>query len=149
MAKHFSVFISYGQPDAPFAEHLYKELQATGVKTFFFPAHATPGQKLHRTMRQGVNAHDRVILVCSQASLQRNGVLNEIEETLQREARDGGVSYLIPIRLDDYVFSGWTPPAPDTAQAVRDRVVADFRGAAIDPVRFQTGLQTLLIALRK
>jgi hypothetical protein len=26
-------------------------------------------------------------------------VLNEIEETLQREARDGGASYLIPIRL--------------------------------------------------
>jgi hypothetical protein len=80
-------------------------------------------------MRKGVNEHDRVILVCSKASRDRKGVLNEIEETLAGESRDGGAAYLIPIRLDGYVFSGWAPPNPDTAQSVRDRVVADFEGA--------------------
>jgi len=67
-----------------------------------------------------VNEHDRVILVCSQASLDRPGVLNEITETLQREARDGGAEYLIPITLDDYVFSGWKPKDPGVAQAIKD-----------------------------
>ena len=66
---------------------------------FFFAEHAEPGEKLHRTMRKGVNEHDRLILICSMASLDRKGVLNELEEILTREARDGGASYLIGGRM--------------------------------------------------
>jgi len=144
-----STFISYGSPDEPFARKLYEALHRNGVTTFFFPEHAVPGEKLHRTMRKGVNEHDRVILVCSKASLDRKGVLNEIEETLARESRDGGATYLIPIRLDDYVFSDWTPPHTDTAQTVRDRVVADFRGAETDAAKFDEGLLRVIAALKK
>lgn len=143
-----STYIIYGEPDRAFAERLSRALENSGVKTFFFPDHGVPGQPLHQMMRTGVNEHDRAILVCSRSALDRKGVLNEIEETLRREARDGGVSYLIPIRLDDYVFSGWNPPGM-TAQAVRDRVVADFQGSLADPVKFDTGLSRLLAALRK
>lgn len=144
-----STFISYGTPDAAFARKLYEALHENGVTTFFFPEHATPGKRLHRVMREGVNQHDRVVLVCSEASLTRPGVLNEIEETLAREACEGGESYLIPIRLDDYVFSGWAPNRPDLAQAIRDRVVADFTGALTDESRFNTALLRLLSALRR
>lgn len=55
-------------------------------------------------MREGINKHDRMILICSKHSLDRPGVLNEIEEVLAREAREGGTAYLIRIRLDDYLF---------------------------------------------
>ncbi|WP_437905467.1 toll/interleukin-1 receptor domain-containing protein [Sorangium sp. So ce327] len=144
-----STFISYGAPDEPFARKLYEALHRNGVTTFFFPEHAEPGEKLHRTMRKGVNEHDRVILICSRYSLDRKGVLNELEEILTREARDGGASYLIPIRLDDYVFTRWKPPNSDVAQAVRDRVVADFEGANEDEAKFQAGLQKLIRVLKK
>ena len=144
-----STFISYGQPDEAFARKLYEALHRNGVVTFFFPEHAVPGEKLHRMMRTKVNEYDRILLVCSAAALVRNGVLNEIEETLTREARDGGAAYLIPITLDDYVFTGWTPPNADTAQAVRARVVADFRGADTDPAKFQSALLKLIGALKK
>ncbi|WP_437498247.1 toll/interleukin-1 receptor domain-containing protein [Sorangium sp. So ce1099] len=144
-----STFISYGAPDEPFARKLYEALHRNGVTTFFFPEHAEPGEKLHRMMRKGVNEHERVVLICSRHSLDRKGVLNELEEILTREARDGGASYLIPIRLDDYVFTGWKPTNADVAQAVRDRVVADFDGASDDEAKFQTGLQKLIRALRK
>ncbi|WP_437498244.1 toll/interleukin-1 receptor domain-containing protein [Sorangium sp. So ce1099] len=144
-----STFISYGAPDEPFARKLYEALHRNGVTTFFFPEHAEPGEKLHRMMRKGVNEHDRVILICSRSSLDRKGVLNELEEILTREARDGGASYLIPIRLDDYVFTGWKPTNADVAQGVRDRVVADFEGAETDQAKFQAGLQKLIRALRK
>jgi hypothetical protein len=90
-----------------------------------------------------------MILVCSRASLDRKGVLNELEKVLEREARDGGTSYLIPIRLDDYVFTGWKPPNADLAQAVRDRVVADFEGADTDDAKFNEGLCRLIAALKK
>ena len=122
-----STFISYGGPDEAFAQKLNHALEEAGVTTFFFKDDAPAGEKIHRVMRKGVNEHDRVILVCSESSLVRPGLLNELEETLQREGRDGGASYLIPIRLDDYVTNGWAPRREDLAQAVRDRVISDFR----------------------
>jgi hypothetical protein len=118
-----STFISYGAPDEAFARRLRDQLHRNGVKTFFFPTDAVPGKKLHEVMRDGVNRFDRVILICSQPSLSRPGVLNEIQEALAREARDGGKSYLIPITLDGFLFE-WRHPL---AQPLRDRVVADFR----------------------
>jgi hypothetical protein len=76
-------------------------------------------------------------------------VLNEVAETLQREARDGGKEYLIPITLDDYVFTGWKPEDPGIALAIKDRVVADFRGADADPAKFSDGMLRLIAALKK
>ena len=144
-----STFISYGQPDEAFARKLYEALHRNGVVTFFFPQHAVPGAKLHDVMRTKVNEFDRVVLLCSKAALDRKGVANEIEETLSREAREGGETLLIPITIDDYVFSEWKPPKPGTAQAVRDRVVADFRGADTDLAKFQSALIKLIGALKK
>jgi len=144
-----STFISYGGPDTDFARRLNDELSKHGVATFFFPRDATPGKKLHRLMREGVNQHDRVILVCSRASLDRPGVLNEITETLQRESREGGKEYLIPITLDDYVFSDWKPNDMGLALAIKDRVVADFRGTDTDQDKFHQGVLRLIAALTK
>jgi hypothetical protein len=144
-----STFISYGKPDEPFARKLYEALHRNGVTTFFFPEHARMGDELQSMMSKGVNEHDRVLLVCSRASLKRNGVLNEIKETLRREARDGGRAYLIPIAIDDYVFKKWKPAEPEVARTVRDRVIGDFQGADTDPVKFSAGLQRLIVALKK
>ncbi len=143
-----STFISYGAPDEAFAARLCDVLNANNVTAFFFREHAKPGEKLHRLMRKGIVEHDRVVLICSRASLNRKGVLAELEETLAREHRDAQ-EYLIPIRLDDYVLKDWAPKNPDVAQAVRDRVVADFTGADQDEDKFQAGLRRLLAALRK
>ena len=32
-----------------------------------------------------------------------------MEQTLAREARDGGAPILLPITIDDYIFMGWKP----------------------------------------
>jgi uncharacterized protein YjbI with pentapeptide repeats len=143
-----STFISYGGPDEAFARKLNDALKRRGVVTFFFKDDAPPGENLHRVMRKGVNEHDRVILVCSKASLERPGLLNELEETLKREARDGGRAYLLPIRLDDYVIDEWEPSEPDVAQTVRDRVIADFR-LHEDPARFEAEVSRLIAVLRR
>jgi hypothetical protein len=142
-----SVFIGYGGPDQLFAEKLNGALNKKGIKTFLFSQHAKPGQKIHRLMRDGVNQHDKVVLVCSKNSLDRPGVVNELEETLQREAREGGESILIPITLDDYVFTDWAPNYPDIAQSVRDRVVADFRGTINNESKFKSAVERLLEGL--
>jgi len=144
-----STFIAYGQPDEPFARKLYEALHRNGVVTFFFPEHAVPGERLHRVMRKGVNEYDRVILVCSRNSLEREGVLFEIEEALTRESKIKDEPLLIPIRLDPYVLDEWKPEQADLAEAVRSRVVADFEGADTDPAKFQSALLKLIGALKK
>ena len=60
--KTSSVFISYGGPDSAMAMRINDALREKGVKTWFFPRDATPGEKRHRTMSEGVNEHDRVLL---------------------------------------------------------------------------------------
>lgn len=141
-----STFISFGGPDEEFARTLHDALKRNGVTTFFFPEHAEPGEHLHRVMRRGVEDHDRVILVCSKDSLDRPGVLNEIELALAKEAELEGRSLIIPVVLDNYLFDGWAPEGrEDLVKAVQRRVVADFR----DESKFDDSLQKLLRALRK
>lgn len=121
---HKTLFISYGGPDEEIVSLINKKIKNKGVKTWFFPDDALPGEKLHRVMHEGVNNHDRVLLVCSKDSLSRNGVLNEIERALEREAREGGSEILIPITLDEFVYSNWARERTDIAEQIRSRVIA-------------------------
>lgn len=142
-----SAFLSYGGPDEAFARRLYDKLIACGITVFFFPESATPGQRLHRTMSEGIYEYDRALLLCSRNSLTRPGVLNELEQILGREAREGGTDLLIPALLDDFAFAEWAPDRPDLARQVRDRVAADFRNADTE-VEFTKQFKRLLKALK-
>ena len=132
---HKTLFISYGGPDESIVGEINNMIKAKGVKTWFFPDDAQPGAKLHRTMHDGVNSHDHVLLVCSKNSLSRPGVLNEIERVLEREAREGGIEILIPVTLDDFVYSDWAPEREDIAIQIRSRVITkvDVNGDQIEP----------------
>jgi hypothetical protein len=143
-----STFISYGGPDEAFASRLRDALRKHGVVTFFFRDDAQIGERIDNEVYSRLQQHDRVILVCSRASLDRKGVLNEIQETFDREARDGGATYLLPIMLDDYVLTGWREQQPDLAERVSRRVVGDFRDTADDQRKFDAALGRLLNALK-
>lgn len=142
-----SVFISYGGPDEKFARLLYDRLRADGVEVFFFPETAVPGDKLHRTMSEGVRDYDRVLLICSKDSLVRPGVLNEMEQVLVREGSEGGSDIFIPVNIDSYIYDGWTPEKEDVAQQIRARVVLSFQGATTAGSEFDARYARLLSAL--
>ena len=146
---YHSVFLSYGGPDEPMARRFFETFKRWGIRCFFFPVSAEPGKRLHRTMDEGVNEYDRVVLLCSRSSLERPGVLNEIERILSREAAEGGTEHVIPVALDDHVFSAWKPSRDDLARQMRDRVVADFRQAIDNTAEFRTQFSRLLTALKK
>ena len=77
-------------------------------------------------------------------------MLNELNEVARKEARRGGESCLIPITLDDYVFSdAFEPENPDLKALIVERVVGDFRGAAKDERTLSEALPRLVDALRK
>jgi hypothetical protein len=72
-------------------------------------------------------------------------LLYELEKTLERESRDGGASYLIPITLDRFVFDSWSPKRAYLREEILSRVVADFG----DPALHEHQMQRLISALRK
>ena len=143
-----STFISYGGPDEPFAMRLQESLQANGVTTFLFKKDAVPGDALSDVMRGQVREKDRVVLICSGASLDRTGVLNEIELTLRREAREGGNTLLIPIAIDRYAYEEWHPKNESLKEAILERVIGDFVGADTEQMKFDQGIAQLMRALR-
>ena len=61
----------------------------------------------------------------------------------------GGESYNIPVRLDDYVLKEWKPNKSYLADALRSRVIADFRHTDGGSAKFQGSLEKLLRVLRK
>jgi len=140
-----SIFVSYGGPDEEAAGTLNKALKSVGVSTWFFPDDSIPGQKLHRMMHDGVNKHDKVLLVCSKDSLTRNGVLNEIERVLEREAKEGGSDILIPVTLDNYIFTEWNPERTDIADQIKARVIIN-----VDPEsdNYKKGIDKLVKSLK-
>jgi uncharacterized protein YjbI with pentapeptide repeats len=146
-----STFISYGEPDTDFARRLYDSLIARRITVFYFPENARWGERLSNEVHTQLNSYDRVILICSEGSLNRSGVLNEIQETFDREARDGGAAYLLPIALDDYLFdpTGWERVQPDMARRVRTRVVGDFRQAQTDLGEYDKALHRLIDQLKR
>jgi hypothetical protein len=143
---HKTLFISYGSPDELAVIEINKKIESKGVKTWFFPDDANPGEKLHRMMHDGVNSHDRVLLVCSENSLTRPGVLNEIERVLEREAKEGGTEILIPITLDDYVYGDWASERSDIADQIRSRVITKF---AVDSDEIDSSIEKLVRVLKK
>lgn len=143
-----SIFISYGGPDETAASNIYDFLKSRGIKTWFFPEDALPGQKLHRVMHEGVKNHDRVLLICSQNSLSRPGVLNELERVLEREAKEGGSGILVPITLDDFVYSNWAPEREDLAEQVRTRVISKLNANDMSSPESQKILEKLVQVLK-
>jgi len=144
-----TLFISYGGPDEKSASNIHGFLKSKGIKTWFFPEDSLPGQKLHRVMHEGVNNHDKVLLVCSENSLTRPGVLNELERVLEREAKEGGSEILIPITLDDFVYSDWAPERADLAGQIRTRVITKINALDLTDKETQKQLNKLVSALTK
>lgn len=143
-----STFISYGGPDQKFAEKLQNALDKNGVKTFLFTKHAKLGSTIHSAIRSGIYEHDRVVLVCSESSLKRPGVLGEIELALRKETNEGGTKLLIPIALDDYIWTGWAPDNAHLKSEVLERVIGDAKGADTNKITFDGMLRRLLDALK-
>ena len=106
------------------------------------------GERIGDEVYRGIQGHDRIILVCSKRSLDRPGVVNEIQETFDSEARNGGATYLLPITLDDYLFAGWPATQPILAERVARRVVGDFRGSLKSTSKFNAAVGKVIDALK-
>jgi hypothetical protein len=105
----YSCFISYSNKDQDFAERLYADLQARGVRCWFAPHDMHIGDKLRPRIDESILLYDKVLLVLTEHSVASQWVEHEVETALGKEL-GGKLNVLFPIRLDETVLqskTGW------------------------------------------
>jgi len=132
-ADYHSCFISYTEQDDVFSERLYSDLRSRRIRCWRWKEDAKWGRDLISDVDEAIRANDKLVVICSRASLQSPAVLREIERALQKEdqlLRDGSPQdVLFPIRLDQYVLAGWEHPRKADVIA---KNIGDFRDWAED-----------------
>ena len=138
-----SCFISYSTGDMEFCRRLRLEMLERGINAWLFDEDAQWGKSMWGEIDKSIRVHDRVVVVCSERSLQSAPVLREIERALRREDAEGK-DVLFPIRIDDYIFTKWQHPRKDD---VTSKIVGDFTGWR-DPIKMRLALGRLTESLK-
>jgi TIR domain-containing protein len=86
--EHYSCFISCSTHDQEFADRLYADLQAKGVRCWFAPHDIKRGRKIHEQIDEAIRLHHRVLLILSEHSMGSNWVKTEIANAREREERE-------------------------------------------------------------
>lgn len=147
--EYYSVGISYAGEDAEVAENLYNFLNENGVSAMIFSKHAKIGETTDHFMFRMVHECERMILLCSEVSLNKTGVLNEIDKALGKEARQPGKINIMPIWLDKYVINGWNPPNTYVATEIRRKTGLKLLDHNFNSAETKKKLQKLLEDLLK
>ena len=140
--EFYSCFISHSDQDKEFCERLYVDLKAKDVRCWYFPEDATWGKSVWGEIDRAVKVYDKLVVVCSEHSLNSGPVIREIERALQREDREKR-EILFPIRIDDYLLEKWDHPRKADVVA---KVVGNFRGWK-DHEQYKKNFPKLLKAL--
>jgi len=125
-----SSFISYSTVDQGFAERLYADLQAAGVRCWFAPHDIHGGRKIHEQIDEAIRAYDKLLLILSHDSMNSVWVRTEIANARAREVQQKR-HVLFPISLVPFsqirswkLFDGDT--GIDTAREIREYFIPDF-----------------------
>ena len=136
--KYQTCFVSYGEPDLKFSEKLTKGLEARGVSCWLFPLDAKPGAGLEKEIEDNIRRSEKMIVICSKASLVRQGVLKELKSQINKD-----VDNIVPVSLDN-VWTGddfhveWE--RQNLKPFLNRQIYADFS----DPSGYEESLEVLL-----
>ena len=121
--QFYSCFISYSSKDDEFVRRLHADLQDKHVRCWIAPEDLKIGAKILDTLDEAIRLRDKLLLVLSETSIASEWVEDEVTKAFAEERRRG-VTVLLPIRLDDAVFTA------NEAWAVKrrdNRHIGDFR----------------------
>ncbi len=146
--EYHSCFISYSTKDQEFAERLYADLQAKGVRCWFAPHDMKGGKKIHEQIDRAIQFQYRVLLILSPASMSSNWVKTEISKARKREEAEKR-DVLFPIRLVDYeIIQKWEcfdeDIGLDSAKVIRGYFIPDFSHWQQDHNSYKQAFERLL-----
>ena len=139
-----SCFISYSHADKVFAQQLYSRLANHNVGCWLDEHEMIPGDRILDVVGDAIRLHDKILLCCSETSLNSWWVKDEIRKATERERRDGR-DIIIPLMVDRYLLDGWED---GMAADLRSRLAADFTGWEQDNAKFEEQFERVVRALR-
>jgi uncharacterized protein YjbI with pentapeptide repeats len=150
--QFYSCFISYSTRDQTFADRLYADLQAKGVRCWFAPHDIVGGRKIHEQIDQAISVHEKLLLILSPHSMQSNWVKTEIANARAREHLEGK-QMLFPVTLvsfDD--IRAWklfdADTGIDSALEIREYFIPDFSHWEASHAEYQNAFGQLLAGLK-
>lgn len=148
---NYSCFISYSYQDQTFARLLHDRLQSRGIRCWLDEHQLLPGDDIHDRIEQGIRLWDKVLLCTSKSSLTSWWVDGEINRAFQKESlamkeRGKKLLALIPLNLDDFLFSANYQSAKKAE--IKSRVAANFVDWEKDNALFDRELEKVIRALR-
>jgi len=132
---HFGAFISHNRADADLAAKLVEHLFVTHEARAWLDEHQLAGgEPVGQSLYRGVHKRNKVVLLCSEASLGSWWLEEAIDRwaVAERELRrtgTGNESLLIPVDLDGFVQRSDLP----VATHIRTRPIVSAEGWADDP----------------
>lgn len=128
--EFYSCLISYSTHDQEFADRLYVDLQAKGVRCWFAPHDIQGGRKIHEQLDEAIRLHDKLLLILSKHSMSSSWVKTEIANARAQEKRKRK-QMLFPITLVPYQeVKRWkqfdADRGIDSAREVREYQIPDF-----------------------
>lgn len=120
--QFYSCFISYSSKDQEFADRLYADLQAKGIRCWLATEDLKIGDRFRQSIDEAIRLHDKLLVVLSEHSVNSGWVESEVEAAFERENRDKGRLVLFPVRLDNAVMEA---PQAWAADIRRKRHIGD------------------------
>jgi hypothetical protein len=151
--EYYSCFISYSTKDQAFADRLFADLQAKGVRCWFAPHDIMGGRKIHEQIDEAIRVHDKLLLILSEHSMASEWVKTELAKALKREAAEKK-RMLFPVALVPYdpAIKEWEcfdgDRGKDSAREIREYYIPDFSGWERDNAAYQREFEKLVAALK-
>lgn len=155
--QYYSCFLSHAEPDGEFADRLRSDLLSNNVSCWHYRYDMRGGQFWRVQINEAIKVHEKLVLVCSERSVLRRNVVDEIITAMERE-RETRSQKLFPIRLDDFILSNDTLEIADSkmkagewredwVRYIRAYHIPDFRNWK-DHDSYQIEFSKLLHALK-
>ncbi len=141
---YYRCFMSCGKPDEELAKRLANDLREYGVDCYLYVNDAALGERIWREIKERIRVSERRIVLCSSASLIREGVKKEIEEMI-----DSDPDKILPLSLDRL----WREPGFEVRRGGRDlKTALEARNLATITAKhkdYPEALERLLKALAR
>jgi len=144
---YYSCFISHSTADKVFADRLYADLQAKGVRCWYAPHDMEGGEHVDTQIDRAIKVHEKLLLVLSESSINSNWVKREITKAVKREDAEGK-RVLFPISLVDFTkIEAWEfvdSKGRDLSEEIRKFYIPSFKGWEHDNSIYKTEFDKLL-----
>ena len=138
--QYYTCFISCAIKDLDFTRKLHSDLQARGVRCWYFPADTRGGLWVAEDVDRGISYYDKLLVVFSAESLGTERLREEVTHGIQKQ-QEGGQWIFYPVAISD---AGVDPGNRYVRSlGLGNHVMFDFRGWE-DPQQYASALDRLV-----